>query len=847
MTTTGPGDPQAPAPDGQDKVPPETLELRAQPRPVTRINRKVLIGTAAVVLLLIAGLVLLALRAPSLRVAAPQELFNVEHKPIADALSKLPASYDGVPPDKKPAAAKATGSGLPKGIPAADPANWDDEAERAEKALLARMEAEARKSPVFFRLALKAPPKETVSAEARPDGLPPPAPTATDGSLAALSALRANERAVALAGGDLDALGAGTTDQTRKLTFLKSGPEKDIYNPHALQTPASPYQLMAGTVIAASLITGLNSDLPGFAIAQVTENVFDTVSGRHLLIPQGSRLVGKYDNIVAFGQERALVVWQRIILPDGSSVVIDNLPATDTGGYAGLADQVDFHTWKLLKGVALATVLGVGSELAFGSSDSDLVKALQQSTQATTNRAGQRLIERQLNVQPTITVRPGWPVRVIVHKDVRAPALPRTGLPLNHRKGPAHARHRNVLCRQGRLCRQHPHAHAERPREDHRQRPQGQRGGTGLPHLARDDRDRCRLAQDQAGHRPDLPACAPRRPGLASAGLGRTPRKQRGRHRAPDLASRQPQRGLSTMRGNGLDSTPPGRARHTGAVNGTAVLNGHPSHWLPASLRRPPVERSSTTKAISPVRVRPARPAAVRDRLLPLLPLPLHQRADLRGTGLRVRAVAADLGFLTATYFLAFGLIQLPLGVGLDRYGPRRVQAVLLVIAAAGAALFATADGFPALAIGRGLIGLGVAGALMAGLKAIVLWFPSHRIALANGWFIMLGALGAVTATAPAEIVLARIGWRGLFAVLAAVTAASAVVILLVVPERRQSGVRDRTLRRGPASPRSTATRASGGSRRCRRSASGPPWSLQGLWAAPWLADVEGLQRRRRS
>jgi type IV secretion system protein VirB10 len=416
MTTTGPDDPQTPAPDS--KVAPEPLELRAQPRPVTRINRKVLMGTAAVVLFLIAGLVLLALRAPSLRVAAPQELFNVEHKPIADALSKLPASYDGLPPDKKAPAAKGTAPGLPKSVPAPQPGEWDDEADRAEKVLLARMEAEARKSPVFFRLQFKAPPKETVAAEARPERPLAPAPTPADGGLTALSALRAAERAVALAGGDLDALGAGTSDQARKLTFLKSGPEKDIYNPHALQTPASPYQLMAGTVIAASLLTGLNSDLPGFVIAQVTENVFDTVSGRHLLIPQGSRLVGRYDNIVAFGQERALVVWQRIILPDGSSIVIDNLPATDTGGYAGLADQVDFHTWKLLKGVALATVLGVGSELTFGSSDSDLIRALQQSTQATTNRAGQRLIERQLNVQPTITVRPGWPLRVIAHKDL---------------------------------------------------------------------------------------------------------------------------------------------------------------------------------------------------------------------------------------------------------------------------------------------------------------------------------------------------------------------------------------------------------------------------------------------
>jgi type IV secretion system protein VirB10 len=417
VTTPDPNNPQAPGgPDS--KVAPEPLELRAQPRPVTRINRKVLIGTAAVVLLLIAGLVLLALRAPSLRVAAPQELFNVEHKPIADALSKLPASYDGLPPDKKAAAGKGTAPGLPKSVPAAQPGEWNDEADRAEKALLARMEAEARKSPVFFRLQLKAPPKEAAATEVRPEPPLPPTQTVADGGLTALSAMRAAERAVALAGGDLDALGAGTADQARKLTFLKSGPEKGIYNPHALQTPASPYQLMAGTVIAASLITGLNSDLPGFVIAQVTENVFDTVSGRHLLIPQGSRLVGKYDNIVAFGQERALVVWQRIILPDGTSIVIDNLPATDTGGYAGLADQVDFHTWKLLKGVALATVLGVGSELTFDSSDSDLTRALQQSTQATTNRAGQRLIERQLNVQPTITVRPGWPLRIIVHRDI---------------------------------------------------------------------------------------------------------------------------------------------------------------------------------------------------------------------------------------------------------------------------------------------------------------------------------------------------------------------------------------------------------------------------------------------
>ena len=201
-----------------------------------------------------------------------------------------------------------------------------------------------------------------------------------------------------------------------------------------------------------------------------------------------------------------------------------------------------------------------------------------------------------------------------------------------------------------------------------------------------------------------------------------------------------------------------------------------------------------------------------------------------------------NLGFLTATYFLAFGLIQLPLGAWLDRFGPRRVQAILLSIAAAGAVLFAIADGFITLAIGRGLIGLGVAGALMAGLKAIVLWFPADRVALANGWFVMLGALGAVTATAPAEIVLAHVGWRGVFAVLAAVTAASALLILLVVPEHRQSNDA------GPATDGLSIAAVYRDPRfwhlaPLSASCIGSAWALQGLWAAPWHADVEGFER----
>ena len=146
---------------------------------------------------------------------------------------------------------------------------------------------------------------------------------------------------------------------------------------------------------------------------------------------------------------------------------------------------------------------------------------------------------------------------------------------------------------------------------------------------------------------------------------------------------------------------------------------------------------------------------------------------------------AGDLGLLTSAYFLVFAVVLLPCGVLLDRYGPRLVDSALLLIAAAGSLLFALADGVWTLMLGRALIGLGVAVGLMAGLKAIVLWFPPERVALANGWYIMLGALGALSATGPAEVLVQSVGWRGLFAILAASTAAVALLILLVVPEKK--------------------------------------------------------------
>ena len=200
---------------------------------------------------------------------------------------------------------------------------------------------------------------------------------------------------------------------------------------------------------------------------------------------------------------------------------------------------------------------------------------------------------------------------------------------------------------------------------------------------------------------------------------------------------------------------------------------------------------------------------------------------------------ADDLGLLTSVYFLTFAAAQIPIGILLDRYGPRRVQSVLLMVAAAGSTLFAVSDHFLMLLVGRALIGLGVASAMTAGLKALVLWFPGDRVPLLNGLMVMLGALGAVTATLPADVLLDWIGWRELFGLFAGLTAASSAIIYLIVPETAPvaSSAVSVGLRKVYADPR--FWRLAPLSACCI----GTAWALQGLWAAQWLRDVEGLDR----
>lgn len=201
---------------------------------------------------------------------------------------------------------------------------------------------------------------------------------------------------------------------------------------------------------------------------------------------------------------------------------------------------------------------------------------------------------------------------------------------------------------------------------------------------------------------------------------------------------------------------------------------------------------------------------------------------------------AGDLGLLTSVYYLTFAAAQVPIGILLDRYGPGQIQSAVMVAAAIGAALFAVSDNYWLLLGGRALIGLGVAASLTAGLKALVLWFPGERIPLLNGLMVMLGALGALTATLPAEFLLVSIGWRALFELLAIASAGCALVIYLVVPDMPASGAERPTvnsLKTVYADPR--FWRLAPLSATCI----GTAWALQGLWAAPWLSDVERLDR----
>jgi type IV secretory pathway VirB10-like protein len=375
----------------------DPMRLRADAPRVTRLSRKVLAGIGLVASVGLGGALIYALQTRD-GGGSTKELYSTENRTTADGLAGLPRDYSGVPRLGPPLPGDlgrpildARNRGQPVPTPGIATPNPGISAE--EQRRLQEIET-ARTSRLFSGTENRTAPAAGAGSVAV---APPPTPDLTSLGLAPQPAT--------------------PTAQDRQLAFLNAAVDRRTVSPDRVAAPASPNILQAGAVIAAALITGIRSDLPGQITAQVTENVYDSPTGRILLVPQGTRLIGQYDNGVGFGQRRVLLVWNRLILPNGRSIVLERQPGADTEGYAGLEDGVDYHWWDLAKAAALSTLLGVGAELATDDNDR-LVQAIRDGGQSTINDAGQQIVRRQLNIAPTLTIRPGFPVRVIVTRDL---------------------------------------------------------------------------------------------------------------------------------------------------------------------------------------------------------------------------------------------------------------------------------------------------------------------------------------------------------------------------------------------------------------------------------------------
>ncbi|MDA0967491.1 MAG: TrbI/VirB10 family protein [Proteobacteria bacterium] len=201
--------------------------------------------------------------------------------------------------------------------------------------------------------------------------------------------------------------------QIDKKNFRRNSRQNDVYSSKLIEHPVSDYQVNAGSIIPASLISGINSDLPGDVIAQVRENVYDTVSGNYLMIPQGTKIVGEYDSNVSYGQNRVLLVWDRLQFPDGSTLLLENMGGSDLAGYGGLKDKVDNHTLKIMTAVLFSSLLNVGVTELDNQSNTFAI-----DTAEGINEAAQEIVKKQLNVQPTIKIRPGYSFNIVVNKNM---------------------------------------------------------------------------------------------------------------------------------------------------------------------------------------------------------------------------------------------------------------------------------------------------------------------------------------------------------------------------------------------------------------------------------------------
>jgi type IV secretion system protein TrbI len=390
----------------QGKASPPDLTLRAAPAPVTRFNRRILTVLVGIAALAVFGALFYSLGLRHGAKPGAQELYAA-NQPVTDRLNALPSTYGDVPQPKPASEPPQLGPPLPAALPqpappiqqpgsgssqpsAPDPADRDAD--------------QARVSKVFFGMS-------GTAGFAGAGALAGPATSAADPVV-----LNTTPAAVSPLGAD-----SAQNEQDRKQAFLQARPGESVVSAERLRAPASPYLVTAGSAIRAALVTAVNSDLPGLAEAQVTENVCDSVTGRSLLIPQGAKLIGEVDSQVSYGQERLLAAWTQLKFPDGSTLVLDRLPGSDAAGAAGFDADVDYHTWRLAKGVILSSLLGISTELAANSgtdNNNRIIVATRDSTNDSINQVGQRITQKELAVQPTLTRAAGYPFAIVVAKDL---------------------------------------------------------------------------------------------------------------------------------------------------------------------------------------------------------------------------------------------------------------------------------------------------------------------------------------------------------------------------------------------------------------------------------------------
>lgn len=359
-----------------------TLRLRGPAKPVARVSRKALIVTGGVLAIGVAAALAWSLRERERSVAQP--VFQPAASP-PEAITGLPRDY------LRRGEAPVLGPPLPGDL---------------GRPMLSAQRARGLKAPASS-------PDPAMSQ-------PPPIPRPADRAMSPDKAVQARE-AARLAGlfataatrraeppmptAPLDVAGARVADARAT-------------SPERLQAPASPYLLQAGSIIPAALVTGLRSDAAGLAIAQVSQDVFDSLGGHHLLIPAGSRLIGQYETATHVGQSRLSVAWTRLILPSGRSIMLDKLPGADAQGMAGLEDGVDRHGKAVLAAAALSTVLALGAEAGQSSSGDDLERAIRRGASQSISDVGQQAVGRSLALTPTLTIRPGAPLRVLLSRDL---------------------------------------------------------------------------------------------------------------------------------------------------------------------------------------------------------------------------------------------------------------------------------------------------------------------------------------------------------------------------------------------------------------------------------------------